>query len=109
MANPNWPGVPESVAGSDWNRWPDTPECADVAENVVFLATLNHFTTRARLSDIGAEKFGIREILLLPTPQKDWPQSGFQVAVVHLKRGWSGACKIDDRYLAGHTYPVKTR
>lgn len=80
-----------------------------VAENVVFLATLNHFTTRARLSDIGAAKFGIREILLFPTPQKDWPQSGFQVAVVHLQRGWAGACRIDDRHLAGRTYPVVTQ
>ena len=80
-----------------------------VADNVVFLATLNHFTTRARLSDIGAAKFGIREILLFPTPTTDWPQSGFQVAVVHLQRGWSGACRIDDRHLAGRTHPVTTQ
>jgi hypothetical protein len=34
--------------------------------------------------------FGIREVLLCATPPLPWPQSGFQLAAIHLSRGYKG-------------------
>ena len=64
-----------------------------VASNVLFLAPLTHFTTRHRVSAIREAGFAVRRILLVPTPI-DWPSSGFQMAAVHLQRGWAGSTKI---------------
>jgi transcriptional regulator with XRE-family HTH domain len=62
-----------------------------IGDNVVFLAALSHFGTRARIRDIRAAGFGLRRVLLVPTP-RDWPSSGFQLAAVHLQRGWTRGC-----------------
>ena len=62
-----------------------------VSDNVVFLAALSHFGTRARIRDIRTAGFGLRRVLLVPTP-RDWPSSGFQFAAVHLQRGWNRGC-----------------
>jgi hypothetical protein len=59
-----------------------------IADHVVYLGTLNHFQTSARLQDIRESGFGIREALLLPHPPKPWPRSGFQLACVHREKGW---------------------
>jgi len=65
-----------------------------VADNVVFLVTLNHFFTKARMRDVEEAGFGYREALLVDTPPKPWPSSGFQVGAVHLVRGWEGPMKF---------------
>ena len=65
-----------------------------VADNVVFLATITHFVTRKRMALIEEAGFGFKEILNVKTPPHPWPQSGFQVAAVHLQRGWTGDCKF---------------
>ena len=45
-----------------------------VADHVVFLLTLNHLWTRARLRDLKAAGFGLREIVLLDLPPSfPWP------------------------------------
>lgn len=67
----------------------------EISDNVVFLAPLSHFTTRARIRDIRFAGFGLKRIITVPTPS-DWPASGFQLAVVHLKRGWRGTSEISD-------------
>ena len=64
-----------------------------VADNVVYLAALTHFSTKARVRDIKSHGFGMRTILYVPTP-KEWPSSGFQMAAVWLQRGWDGPCDI---------------
>lgn len=64
-----------------------------VADNVVFLLTINHLWTKARLSDIRAAGFGIREIFLVEMP-REFPQSGFQLGAVHLQRRWRGRIKL---------------
>ena len=64
-----------------------------LADHVVFLLTINHLWTKARLRDIRAAGFGIREILLVDMPA-DFPQSGFQLGAVHLQRGWHGGIKL---------------
>ena len=63
-----------------------------VAENVLFLITLHHiFDLRSRIADMERAGFGIKEVLLCETPDKPWPQSGFQLGAVHLQRGYRGA------------------
>lgn len=66
-----------------------------VAEHVVFLMTVNHVWTKARLRDIHAAGFALKEIVLLEMPGS-FPQSGFQLGAVHLARGWKGAVTVTD-------------
>lgn len=70
----------------------------DLADNVVFLSLVNAFFMRARQQDIRDARFGFVEILMLPTPSKPWPQTGFQLGATHLRRGYRGLCKF--------TYPA---
>jgi len=65
----------------------------EVANEIVFLITINHIWLKARLRDIKEKEFGIKEIILLDTP-KTFPQSGFQVGVVHLSKGYKGDIKF---------------
>ncbi len=60
-----------------------------ISDNVVFLMTVHHAWTKARLRDVADAGFGIRCIGLVPTP-KEFPQSGFQLGAVHYARGWRG-------------------
>ncbi len=66
-----------------------------ISENVVFLLTINHVWTKARLLDIWAEGFGLREIVLVDMPAS-FPQSGFQLGAVLLERSWKGAVSLTD-------------
>ena len=61
----------------------------ELADDIYFLFTINHLWTKARLRDIREHGFGIREICIFDTP-KEFPQSGFQCGMVHLRRGYSG-------------------
>lgn len=62
-----------------------------VADNVVFLITLNHaLGLKARFRLLDKYGFGIREAVLLDTPPKPWPQAGFQLGAVHFQRGYKG-------------------
>ncbi len=54
----------------------------ELANHVVFLMTINHVWTKARLRDLKDMNFGIREIYLLPT-SKEFPQLGFQLGEIH--------------------------
>jgi len=70
----------------------------EMADNVVFLFTINHLWTKARLRDIRNADHGIREIVLVDMP-KTFPQSGFQLGAVHLQYGWKGKitlCELDE-------------
>lgn len=62
----------------------------ETADNVVFLALLNAWFMRARVRDIKEAGFGYKSVLLLETPPKPWPQTGFQLAAVHIQKGWTG-------------------
>mgnify|MGYP003337002031 CR=1 FL=1 len=61
----------------------------ELAQNIVYLTSINHYTTKARLRDMYERGFGIREFYCFDTP-KSFPQSGFQLAAVHTQRGWDG-------------------
>jgi hypothetical protein len=60
-----------------------------LADNIVFLVTLNHFQTKARLRDMKEAGFWFTDVLLLDTP-KEFPQSGFQLAAVRVGRSDGG-------------------
>ena len=65
----------------------------ELAKDIVFLTTINHYTTKARLRDMREHGFAIKEIYCIPTPST-FPQSGFQVAAVHTQKGWTGKIQM---------------
>lgn len=67
----------------------------EVADEIIFLITINHIWLKARLRDIKKKGFGIKEIILVDTP-KTFPQSGFQVGVIHLSKGYKGEIKYSE-------------
>lgn len=67
----------------------------EISDNIVTLVTINHILAlKARLRDIKNVGFYIRELVLVDTP-KEFPQSGFQLAAIHLNR-IKGDVKITD-------------
>jgi hypothetical protein len=70
------------------------------ADHVVFLMTINHTWTKARLRIARENGFGLRTLLLVDTPAS-FPQSGFQLGTVHYEKGWFGA--VDLVNLSAHS------
>jgi hypothetical protein len=68
-----------------------------LADNVVFLMTVNHAFTKARLRDVKEAGFGIEEICLMDTP-KEFPQSGFQLSAIKFSRGIKDSIRMTDLY-----------
>ena len=66
-------------------------QCAD---NIVILCWLAALYTKARQRMIKDAGFGMVEMLYVPTPPPPWPQSGFQLAAMWLRRGWTGGVQI---------------
>ena len=74
------------VTNPPWSRIRDfLRKSMQVADNIVFLMTINHLWTKARIRDIKEFKFGIAEIAICKTP-KEFPPLGFQLGVIHLIR-----------------------
>lgn len=67
----------------------------EVSDNLVYLFTINHMWTKARLRMMKESSFGLKEIILLPTI-KEFPQTGFQLGVVYLARGYKGSITLTD-------------
>ena len=90
-----------AVTNPPWSQFrPFLKKSMEVADNVVFLALLNAWFMKARMRDMKEAEFGIAEILLVDTPSKPWPQTGFQLADVHIKRGYRGDIKLTEGKLA---------
>ena len=66
-----------------------------LADDIYFLITINHLWTKARLREIKNNGFGIKEILIFDTP-KEFPQTGFQLGMVHLKKNYEGDIKFSE-------------
>lgn len=66
----------------------------ELCDNIVFLCFVNAMWMKARRRDMREFGFGIREILELDTPPPPWPQAGFQLAAIHLMRGWRGCITV---------------
>ena len=61
-----------------------------LADNIVFLAPVNAWELKARRRDMEIANFARVETLIIPTPPKPWPQSGFTLAATWIRRGWKG-------------------
>lgn len=95
------------VTNPPWSQFrPFLAKSMQVADNVVFLALLNAWFMRARVADMRKAGFGIVEVLMLDTPPKPWPQTGFQLAAVHARRGHTGATIFSDENASGE--PIAT-
>lgn len=82
------------VTNPPWSRLRDlTRHTMTITDNIVWLSPIVNMTTKARLRDLDEFGFGIAELLLIDTP-KSWPQSGFQLAAVHLRKGYRGAWQV---------------
>lgn len=66
----------------------------EIADHIVYLTTINHYTTKRRIRDMREHGFAIREIYCVDTPSKPWPQLGFQLAAVYTCRGWEGGIQM---------------
>jgi hypothetical protein len=62
----------------------------ELTHDIVLLIPLVHFMLKARIADMRAAGFMIREIVLVDTPPLPWPQSGFQLGAIHFQKGWKG-------------------
>ena len=65
----------------------------EVADNIIYLITVNHCWTKARIRDLRENGFGIKEIYCVDTP-RNFPPSGFQYGAIHFQRGWKGDIKM---------------
>jgi hypothetical protein len=65
----------------------------EIADDIYFLITVNHIFTKARLRDIEERGFSIIEILYVDTP-KEFPSTGFQLGVIHIKKIKNNSIKI---------------
>lgn len=83
------------VTNPPWSKFrPFLRKAMQVSDNVVFLALLNAWFMKARVRDMREAGFGLVEALMIETPPKPWPQTGFQLAAVHAKRGYDGLMKF---------------
>ena len=76
ITNPPWSKIREFLAHAIQLGIP----------NIVFLININALTTKARLGLIYKNGYSIAEMLCVPTP-KEFPQTGFQLAAVHITKG----------------------
>ena len=84
ITNPPWSRIREFLLHS-----------MSLADHVVFLMTVNHAWTRARVRDVRDHGFGFREICVVDMPAS-FPQSGFQLGAVYWQRGWTGPVTFTD-------------
>lgn len=65
----------------------------EISTNIVYLVTINHFMTKARIRDMKKENFSFKEIYMVEHPKtENWPKSGFQLAAVYIQKNWDGNC-----------------
>ena len=62
----------------------------EIADNIVYLTTINHYTTKKRIREMREHDFSVAEVYCVKTPLKPWPQLGFQLAAVHTQRDYDG-------------------
>ena len=84
------------VTNPPWSQIrPFLQHSMSLANDIVFLMTVNHVWTKARIRDIYGSGFAIKEICLVEMPV-EFPQSGFQLGAIHISRGWKGDMKCSD-------------
>ena len=68
----------------------------EISSNIVFLMSINHLWTKARLRDMKEMKFGIKEIYMIPDKTVDFPQTGFKTGAIHIKKNYRGNIKMTE-------------
>ena len=87
------------VTNPPWSQFrPFLKHSMELADNIVFLSLVNAFFMKARVRDMREMGFGTVEILMLDTPVKPWPQTGFQLGVTHISKDYNGDCKFNFDY-----------
>jgi hypothetical protein len=84
ITNPPWSKIREFLAHG-----------MEIADHVVFLMTVNHAWTKARVRDVREAGFGFRELVMVDMPSS-FPQSGFQLGAVYWSRNWTGPITFTD-------------
>lgn len=75
------------VTNPPWSQIrPFLQHAMTIANDIVFLMTVNHVWTKARIRDIHTSGYHIKEICLVEMP-KEFPQSGFQLGAIHISKG----------------------
>lgn len=83
------------ITNPPWSLFKDfLNKSTDVADNIVFLVTVNHMFTKARMRILKEKGFGIKEILLIDTP-KNFPATGFQLGCIYIKKNYIGDTRIN--------------
>ena len=75
-----------------------------IADNTAFLITItSELGMAARVRDMVDAGFGVKAIYFYDQPKTDWPQSGFQLAVVHKQKGYKGVVEMHNLGCHGKT------
>mgnify|MGYP000848416073 CR=1 FL=1 len=83
------------VTNPPWSKIrPFLQKAMEVSDNIIFLCLVNAFWLKARQEDMKKAGFGIKEILMIDTPPKPWPQTGFSLGAVLIVKGWNGPITI---------------
>lgn len=84
------------VTNPPWSQFrPFLQHALTLADHIVYLVTINHLWTKARLRDLMVARFGVREIVLVDTPT-NFPPLGFQLGAIYLQRSYLGPILLTD-------------
>lgn len=82
------------VSNPPWSQFRTALDHAlTLADHVVFLVTVNHWWTQARVRIVRDAGFGYRHLLLIDTPDT-FRATGFAIGAMHLERGYDGPLAI---------------
>lgn len=87
ISNPPWSKMREFINHS-----------MEIGTNIVFLTTINHFMTKARMRSIFANGYGFKEIYGVPQPKQNWPASGFQLGAIHIQKDYKDSCIFTGKF-----------
>ena len=83
------------VTNPPWSKFrPFLVHAMSVADDIALLATVNHWWTKARVRDVAEAGFGYVSLWLTKPWPDGFPASGFQLGVMHIRRGWHGPLHI---------------
>ena len=84
------------VTNPPWSQFRTILEHAlEIADHVALLATVNHWWTHRRVELVRLRGFGYERLLLVDPWPKAFPASGFQLGMMLVSRGYSGALTIE--------------
>jgi hypothetical protein len=82
------------VSNPPWSQFRAALDHAlTLADHVVYLVTVNHWWTRARVRSVRDAGFGYRDLLLIETPDT-FKATGFAIGAMHVERGYRGSLAI---------------